>query len=248
MRERISAIEAHQKGNDLPAKISKFVEESKKNLNEMNQKITEEHSNQNTLLHDMTVNYEAVLKKQIQLLNQNKAASEAKDQQEKQFNSGVEKLTLEYEAQIKTFEKNVKANVKRIQDLSNGGNMIARLLKNDRFRQVMQDRGCSLEALENQCKLEEISEEVEEREREIQEVEEKGAHLDEELSKMHELIETMKNLLENMMKEKENLAKQNAVLKEKLKQSEELIGKLLGGDMREGDEEDEEDAEEDEGQ
>ena len=63
---------------------------------------------------------------------------------------------------------------------------------------------------------------------------------------MHELIDTMKNLLENMMKEKENILKQNAVLKEKLKQSEELIGRLLGGAgaMAKGDEEGEEDEEE----
>ena len=57
--------------------------------------------------------------------------------------------------------------------------MIARLLNNDKFRQVMQERGCSLEALENQCKLEEVSEEVEEREKEIQEAEQKSARLDE---------------------------------------------------------------------
>ena len=63
--------------------------------------------------------------------------------------------------------------------------------------------------------------------------------MDEELGKMHELIDTVKNLLENMMKEKENILKQNTVLKEKLKQSEELIGKLLGagGDIKEDDEE-----------
>ncbi len=35
------------------------------------------------------------------------------------------------------------------------------------------------------------------------------------------------------MKEKENILKQNAVLKEKLKQSETLIGKLLGNQISE---------------
>lgn len=50
---------------------------------------------------------------------------------------------------------------------------------------------------------------------------------------MHELIDTMKSLLENMMKEKENILKQNSVLKEKLKQSEELIGRLLGAEAGE---------------
>jgi hypothetical protein len=53
---------------------------------------------------------------------------------------------------------------------------------------------------------------------------------------MHELINTMKSLLDNMMKEKDNILKQNAVLKEKLKQSEELIGRLLGKDMEEEEE------------
>lgn len=57
---------------------------------------------------------------------------------------------------------------------------------------------------------------------------------------MHELIDTMKNLLENMMKEKDNILKQNVVLKEKLKQSEVLIAKLLGEGMQEQDGEDEE--------
>lgn len=50
----------------------------------------------------------------------------------------------------------------------------------------------------------------------------------------------MKNLLENMMKEKDNILKQNVVLKEKLKQSEVLIAKLLGEGMQEQDGEDEE--------
>lgn len=45
---------------------------------------------------------------------------------------------------------------------------------------------------------------------------------------MHELIDTMKELMENMMKEKDNIMKQNSILKEKLIQSQELIGKLLG--------------------
>jgi len=43
--------------------------------------------------------------------------------------------------------------------------MITRLLSNPRFKQAMQQRGCSLEAMENQCKLEEVSQEVEEREK-----------------------------------------------------------------------------------
>jgi hypothetical protein len=36
---------------------------------------------------------------------------------------------------------------------------------------------------------------------------------------MHELVDTMKSLLQNMMKEKDNLHNQNALLKDKLKQS-----------------------------
>ena len=63
---------------------------------------------------------------------------------------------------------------------------------------------------------------------------------------MHELIDTMKSLLENMMKEKDNILKQNVVLKQKLQQSEELIGRLLGGvDEKVDEEQDEEDKEDD---
>ena len=61
---------------------------------------------------------------------------------------------------------------------------------------------------------------------------------------MRELIDTMKDLLENMVKEKENIVKQNVILKEKLKQSEELIGKLLGQGGIGGDDDYEEDFEE----
>ena len=139
----------------------------------------------------------------------------------------MEKLAADYEKQIGAFESKVKGNVKKIQDLS-GANIIKRLLKNDRFRQAMTARGCSIECLEQQSKLEDISNEVEEKEKEINEKEEKSQRLDEELTKMHELIDTMKQLLENMVKEKENIIKQNLILKEKLKQSEELISKLLG--------------------
>ena len=52
-------------------------------------------------------------------------------------------MTQEYEGQIKGFESKVKANVKKIQDLS-GQNIINRLLKNTRFRAAMSERGCSL--------------------------------------------------------------------------------------------------------
>lgn len=36
--------------------------------------------------------------------------------------------------------------------------------------------------------------------------------------------------MENMQKEKENILKQNTVLKQKLSESEELVGKLLGSE------------------
>jgi flagellar motor switch protein FliM len=94
----------------------------------------------------MTSNYESVLKKQIELLTENKGFSEQKESQDQIFNENVEKLTQEYEVQIKQFETKVKNNVKKIQDLS-GGNIINRLLKNQRFRQAMLARGCSLDSL-----------------------------------------------------------------------------------------------------
>ncbi len=49
--------------------------------------------------------------------------------------------------------------------------------------------------------------------------------------------------MENMQKEKENILKQNTMLKQKLGESEQLIGKLMGGEIQEGDEDDEEEEE-----
>lgn len=57
--------------------------------------------------------------------------------------------------------------------------------------------------------------------------------LDEELDKMRELLQTMRELMENMQKEKENILKQNTMLKQKLGESEQLIGKLMGGEIQE---------------
>ena len=62
----------------------------------MNRKIVEENSRQNTILHSITANYENVLKKQIELLNENKKLSEEKEGQDRNFNEGVVKLTAEY--------------------------------------------------------------------------------------------------------------------------------------------------------
>lgn len=74
----------------------------------------------------------------------------------------------------------------------------------------------------------------------IEEAEAKSALLDEELEKMRELLQTMRELMENMQKEKENIMKQNAMLKQKLVESEGLIGKMMGGEVGEGEGEGEE--------
>lgn len=53
------------------------------------------------------------------------------------------------------------------------------------------------------------------------------------MDKMRELLQTMRELMENMQKEKENILKQNTMLKQKLGESEQLIGKLMGGEIQE---------------
>lgn len=69
----------------------------------MNRKVVEDNSKQNEVLHGLTSSYEALLKRQIELLTENKALSEQKENQDAIFNENVEKLTQEYEAQIKQF-------------------------------------------------------------------------------------------------------------------------------------------------
>ena len=45
-------------------------------------------------------------------------------------------MTKEYETKIREFEKKVKGNVKKIQDLGSN-NIIKRLLKSEKFKQAM---------------------------------------------------------------------------------------------------------------
>ena len=141
----------NQASGHLQTEITKFMDESKKNLNEMNTRIADENTKQNEALHALTGNYEGILKTQIELLTENKALSEKKEAQDNIFNENVEKLTKEYEGQIKQFEVKVKANVKKINEFQ-GGNVINRLIKNDRFRAAMQEKGVSLEGLEKQSR------------------------------------------------------------------------------------------------
>lgn len=86
MKHRIAQFQAQRNASNLRAEIVRFMDESKKNLAEMDRKIAEENSRQNEILHGMTSNYEQVLKKQIELLTENKALSEEKEGQDRIFN------------------------------------------------------------------------------------------------------------------------------------------------------------------
>ena len=118
---------------NIDQEIKKFVDESEKNINEMTEKVSQENSQRNAKLHELTVKYEGLLKNQISLLTTNKELSAKKENQDQIFNDNVEKMTQEYEGKIKEFEGKVKTNVKRIQEMS-GTNIIKRLLKNEKFR------------------------------------------------------------------------------------------------------------------
>lgn len=65
LKQRIQQLQNHRSNNDLQAKINTFVSSSKQNLADMQKKIAEEHAQQNQLLHTLTSNYEATLKRQI---------------------------------------------------------------------------------------------------------------------------------------------------------------------------------------
>lgn len=78
MRHRIDQLQSQRQRGNLREEIVNFVEQSKQNLLEMNRKIVEENSKQNEILHSMTSHYEQALKKQIELLTDNKALSEEK--------------------------------------------------------------------------------------------------------------------------------------------------------------------------
>ena len=134
MKEKLGLFKEQRKNAaSLTDELQKFTTESKKSIEEMNNKLVEESTQQNKELHDKTAEYEFILKHQIDLLSKNKEISAKKEHQDELFDQQVQKLSTEYEGQIGAFEKKVKANVKKIQDLS-GGNVIKIYLKNDKFR------------------------------------------------------------------------------------------------------------------
>jgi hypothetical protein len=61
-------------------------------------------------------------------------------------------LTKEYESKIVDYERKVQKNVKRLQEMGST-NIISRLVKNEKFKNALKERGCNLEGLEKQEEL-----------------------------------------------------------------------------------------------
>ena len=61
-------------------------------------------------------------------------------------------MTKEYESKIVDYERKVQKNVKRLQEMGST-NIISRLVKNEKFKNALKERGCSLEGLEKQEEL-----------------------------------------------------------------------------------------------
>ena len=78
---------------NIDGEIKKFIDESEKNIIEMTEKVNKENAERNSLLHELTVRYEGILKNQITLLTTNKDVSAKKEDQDKIFNDNVEKMT-----------------------------------------------------------------------------------------------------------------------------------------------------------
>ena len=83
------------------------------------------------------------------LLTENKSLSEQREEQEKNISEEAERLTKEYESKIVDYEKKVQKNVKRLQELGSV-NIISRLLKNEKFRNALKERGCNVDGLDKQ--------------------------------------------------------------------------------------------------
>ena len=61
-------------------------------------------------------------------------------------------MTKDYESKIADYERKVQKNVKRLQEMGST-NIISRLVKNEKFKNALKERGCNLEGLEKQEEL-----------------------------------------------------------------------------------------------
>lgn len=81
-----------------------------------------------------------------------------------------------------------------------GTNIIKKLLKQERFRSLMAERGIRVDILEKQGELEGINKQVEDYEEEVMAAEAKSALLDLEMAKKRELILSSKALLDSLIR------------------------------------------------
>lgn len=81
-----------------------------------------------------------------------------------------------------------------------GTNIIKKLLKQERFRSLMTERGIRVDILEKQGELEGINKQVEDYEEEVMAAEAKSALLDLEMAKKRELILSSKALLDSLIR------------------------------------------------
>lgn len=91
----------------------------------------------------------------------------------------------------------------------------------------MKKLGGDIDRIKNGMAIESLARDIAEKEAEIKVLTENNTNIEQEVKKTEEMMGTFSKLLENMQQEKLNLTKQNIILLEKLRQSRDILAKLL---------------------
>ena len=110
----------------------------------MSEQILSESKQSHLILEDLTNKYEGVLKEQIKLLTQNQKLNQLKEDQENTFKDRIDEISKQYEKRINDVEKGLREKSKRVANLQGSG-LIRILLKNDRFREEIKNKGGNIQ-------------------------------------------------------------------------------------------------------
>ena len=135
-------------------------------------------------------------------------------------------MTGQYEQRIAVLEATLKNNVRKVTKLQGPG-MLQALMKNERFQEEVKKLGGDIDRINNGMAVDSIVRDIADKDAEIKLLTENNHNIEEEVKKTEEMMGTFSKLLENMQQEKLNLTKQNIILLEKLKQSREILAKLI---------------------
>lgn len=177
-------------------------------------------------MRNLTLELKEALKRQVELLGENRQLMRDKKVREQLFKEGLDQQVDAFQTRILECQQAIEANVTQMTIMQTTGRM-QRLLKIDRFRQEVVRRGGDPDALLRQFEAKELELRILEKDEQMETMEVTNSRIDQEVDKLAKQMAGFKQLLEGMTHEREDLKAQNQLLSRKLAEARQLRARLL---------------------